>query len=453
MRPVIIGGGISGLSAAYYLAKAGVAPVLIEKESRLGGVIQTSTIDGCIVEGGPDSFLTAKPAALELIRELGLADEVISSNDRLRVTYIVRRGRLVPLPDGLTMMIPTKIWPLLRTRLLGWPAKIRMGLEFFRRPPSAQFPDRSVTDFIADHYGHEALDYLTEPLLAGIYGGAPAQLSAASVLPRFVEMETKYGSLTRAVLEARRKIPAGAAPAPLFQTLKNGMGSLISKMEKCIAASLCGEVEAIDRQGSGYRVRVKGDWIEADRLIVACPAWRAAKLFETLNPLLAHSLAAIPYSSSLTLSLGYRKSDFPQPLNGFGFLVPKCERERMVACTWVGTKFSHRVPESRVLLRCFFGGQSDEAILNHPDESLVSIAKRELSRFMNLQAEPEFFSISRWPKSMAQYTVGHGQRIKEIESHAAALPGVELIGNAYQGIGIPDCIRMAKEAAARIVSS
>ncbi|MEO7142890.1 MAG: protoporphyrinogen oxidase [Bryobacteraceae bacterium] len=448
--PIIIGGGISGLSAAYYLAKAGIQPVLIEQSARLGGVIQTESVDGCLVEGGPDSFLTAKPAATELIGELGLGGELMGSNDHARVTYILRRGRLIAMPEGLMMMAPTRIWPMARTRLLSWPAKLRMGLEYFRHAAAAPLAERSVADFIADHYGAEALDYLAEPLLAGVYGGDPAQLSAPAVLTRFVEMETRYGSLTRGALATRKG--AGARAAPLFQTLKSGMARLIAELERRTPPPLHGTAETIERSGAGYRVRVNGGWMEAGRVVVATPAWSAAALLKNADPALAHTLASIPYSSSLTLALGYAQTDFPRALAGFGFLVPKRERERMVACTWVGTKFAHRAPDGRVLLRCFFGGEADPAILNETDESLVAIARRELARIMRLDAPPTFFRVSRWPRSMAQYTVGHRGRIAEIEARAAQLPGLSLAGNAYRGIGIPDCIRMGKEAAARIAA-
>lgn len=451
--PIIVGGGISGLSAAYYLTKAAVPCVLIERESRVGGVIRTSTIDGCIVESGPDSFLSAKPAAADLISELGLAGELISSNDLQRITYILRHGHLIPMPDGLMMMVPSKLWPLLTTGLLTWPAKLRMALEFFRRPPPEPLPDRSVAEFIADHYGREALDYLAEPLLAGVYGGDPARLSAASVLTRFVDMETNYGSLTRAVLDARRKAQQGRAQSPLFRTLKGGLGCLISAIAARIPAPIYAEVDVIERSGSGYRVRAGGEWMETSQVVVACPAWQAAALLGSLRPSLARLLTAVPYSSSLTLALGYRKADLSQPLRGFGFLVPKCERERLVACTWVGNKFAHRVPEDRLLLRCFLGGEGDEAILKEPDDSVVAIARRELARTMNVHAEPLFAEISRWPRSMAQYTVGHTERFREIEAERAFLPGIHLIGNAYQGIGIPDCVRMGKAAAERIAAS
>ena len=444
-KVLIVGGGISGLSAAYYLNKAGVRPTLVEKASHLGGVIRTSVQQGCVLEAGPDSFLAAKPEALDLIREVGLADQVIGSNDHLRITYILKHGKLVPLPDGLMMMVPTKILPLVRTRLLSWDTKIRMGLEFLRRPPKAPLADRSVYDFLLDHYGQESIDYLAEPLLAGVYGGDPREMSVNSVLGRFVEIETKYGSLTRGVLAAPR--PNGSGSGSLFRTLKNGLGQLVDKL-KDSADVLHGAVESLDRNGSGFRARVNGNFIEADIVVLATPTGDAARLLQPSNGNLAELLQSVPYTSSVTLSLGYRKDTFDHPLKGFGFLVPKRERKLLAACTWVGNKFSYRVPDDMVLLRCFMGGDA----LNESDESLVEAAQRELRSIMGLQAAPVFHSIARLPNAMAQYTVGHSERLKQIESMVKEIPGLHLAGNGYRGIGLPDCIKAGKEAATRITS-
>lgn len=447
-RVVVVGGGISGISTAYHLAKRGVPSTILERRPRLGGVIETVQDHGCTIETGPDSFLSAKPSAFELIGELGLKDDVIGSNDHLRVTYVRKGGRLTPLPDGLMLMIPTKILPLVATPLLGWGTKIRMGLEWFRRPGPAAPGDRSVAEFIEDHYGRETVDYLTEPLLAGVYGGDPNQLSAESVLTRFVELEAKYGSLTRGVLEARRRVAAEAKGLPLFRTLKGGLGQLV---EAALAAinpapeTIFAEAEAIERTAAGWRVRAAGEWIEAENVVLACPAYDAGALLAGLDPDLAALLASIPYTSSITLSLGYRKAGFSHPLNGFGFLVPKRERKRLVACTWVGVKFSHRVPDDLVVLRCFMN-EGEE-----PDAELVAMVREELREIMGVRETPLFARLARWPRSMAQYTVGHRDRVAQIDARVAALPGLHLAGNAYTGIGVPDCVRMGKEAAGKIV--
>jgi oxygen-dependent protoporphyrinogen oxidase len=439
-KALIIGGGISGLSAAYYLSKAGIRPTLLERKPRLGGVIQTSVQQGCLLEEGPDGFMTAKPWAMNLIRELGLADQVIGSNDYSRITYIVKKGKLVPMPEGLMMMVPTKFLPLLETPLLSWGAKIRMGLEIFRQPHGPQ-PDRSVYEFLLDHYGEESIDYLAEPLLAGVYGGDPREMSAHSVLPRFVDLEAKYGSLTRGALrQPSPKNPGGA----FLQTLKGGLGQLIDALRPG-ADVIHANVERLEQIGEGFGVRADGDWLEAEHVVLATPAQDAAQL---LGAELAGHLACIPYTTSITLALGYRKNTFDHPLIGHGFLVPKKERKLMFGCTWVGNKFDYRVPANMVVLRCFLGADA----MPLTDEALVDAARSDLHGIMGLEAEPVFHNIARWPNSMAQYTVGHEKRVARIEELVRRRSGLHLAGNAYHGIGIPDCVRMGREAATEIIA-
>lgn len=445
----IIGGGISGLSTAYYLAAAGVPSTIIEARPRLGGVIRSEHVAGCVIEGGPDSFLSMKPAAMDLIRELGLADEVIGSNDHLRVTYVWKGGRLIPLPDGLQLMVPTKLVPLLTTGLLSWSTKIRMGMELFH-PPGRRTEDQSVADFVTAHYGAEAVDYLAEPLLSGIYGGSPNTLSISSVLPRFVQLEAKYGSLTKGVLAELKANKAESKRLPLFRTLKRGLGHLVEVLESRLegnATVLHRRADAVEPAGSGFRIRLEDGSLECAQLVMACEAHNAARLIRQLDGRLAELLGGIPYSSSVTVALGFPNSAFPKPLEGFGFLVPKLERRRLVACTWVGTKFSHRVPAGTTLLRCFLGGMDDAAILSENDDAIIRAVVHELHDIAGFRAAPSFSRIFRWPCAMAQYTVGHPARLAEIEARAAAIPGLQLAGNAYTGIGIPDCIRMGKLAA------
>jgi len=454
---VIIGGGISGLATAYYLTKGGAAATILESRPRLGGVIETVKVEGCTIEAGPDSFLSAKPAALELIGELGLADQVIGSNDHLRVTFVRRDGRLIPLPDGLMMMVPTKILPLLATSLVGWRTKARMAMELLRAP-KPRAGDQSVAEFIEEHYGAEAVDYLAEPLLSGVYGGNPAALSVSSVLPRFVELASRYGSLTRGVLAERAKAAKPGThrepAAPLFRTLKGGLGQMIDAVAAAIRDNIevhQARAETVERVGTGFRVRVGGDWLEARHVVVACEAHNAAPLVSAVDARVGELLATIPYSSSMTVALGFDASDFTRPPIGFGFLVPKRERQRLVACTWVGTKFSHRVPAGTIVARCFLGGMEDAGVLNESDPQVLAAVTAELAEIADVRAVPRFSRIFRWPRSMAQYTVGHPQRLAELEARAAQVPGFYLAGNAYQGIGIPDCIRMGKAAAAKIL--
>lgn len=453
---VIVGGGISGLSTAYYLAQRGVQSTIFESRQRLGGVIQTEYVDGCTIEAGPDSFISAKPAALELLGELGLAGEVIGSNDYSRKTFVWKRGRLVPLPEGLMMMVPTKIIPLVTTPLLSWGTKMRMGLELLRAPQPREH-DESVAEFIEEHYGAEAVDYLAEPLLSGIYGGNPSQLSVTSVLPRFVSLARRYGSLTRGVLAERAAAAANsqAAPAPLFRTLKSGLGQMIEALVGAIRGASevrQARAEAVERAGGSFRVRAAGEWIEADHVVIACEAHNAAPLVANLDGRLGELLAGVPYSSSMTMAFGFDAADFREPPQGHGFLVPKKERRRLMACTWIGSKFPFRVPPGKVVARCFLGGVEDDGVVNESDGAITATALEELERIAGFRAEPRFVRIFRWPHSMAQYTVGHPQRLEETQARVAAIPSLHLAGNAYEGIGIPDCIRMGKRAAEAIAS-
>lgn len=440
-KVIIVGAGISGLSAAYDLTRAGAECTILEQQPRAGGVIETRVAEGCTLECGPDSFLAAKPAAVALIRELGLGGDVIGSNDHQRTTYIWKHGKLVALPEGVMMIVPSRVMPMVKTPLLSWSTKIRMGLEYFRKPGASR--DRSVSDFVADHFGQETVDYLAEPLLSGVYGGDPARMSVGAVLPRFLQMEAKYGSLVRGVLAG---LGQGGPSGPLFQTLKSGLGSLIDALASRVRITQA-RVETIERNGNAFRLRAGGNWMEADQVILACPAWAASSLVERLDSRLRELLAAIDYSSSLTLSLVYRAADFDGRRAGFGFLVPKIERARLAACTFTGTKFSHRVPDDRIVLRCFLGGIGDPGILSESDETVVKIARDELRRMLGLTASPVSQVIARWPRSMAQYNLGHLQRVAEIRQRAAAISGLHLAGNAYDGIGIPDCIQTGRAAA------
>ena len=420
-RVVIIGGGISGLSTAYYLNKAGIRSVIVEREPRLGGVIRTDTINGCVVECGPDSFLSAKTAARELAEELGLGGELIGSNDHQRITYIWRNGRLIRLPEGMAMMVPGKLKPMITTPLLSLPGKIRAGFDLLRRPTGVE-RDRSIAEFVTDHYGREVLDYIAEPMLAGVYGGDPAQMSVVSVVPMFAKWEAKYGSLTRAA-----RVEVKPSKNALFTTLKRGLQSLVDELIRKLQPEVIhGTVEKVEK---GWRVRVNGDWIEGDQLVVAC---RAAAVLPNLFP-------EIPYNSARVIAVGYRKSELP-PFDGFGFLVPRIERRNISALTWVPNKFGYRVPDDTVLLRCFTTG------------SKADIAA-ELKEKLAITAKPLFTVEAEWPQSMPQYEVGHAQKVKIIEEMLADLPGLHVAGNAYYGIGIPDCIKMGKQVAERIVKA
>jgi protoporphyrinogen/coproporphyrinogen III oxidase len=459
---MVIGGGISGLSAAYTIAKArrGGAPIevtLIDSASRLGGVIQSEQIEGCHVEAGPDSFLAEKPEAAALARELGLGELLTGSNDSERRTYILHGGNLRPLPDGLMLLVPTRIWPVVTTRLLPFSSKLAMARDWFRRPRRDGPQDESVAEFVARHFGRAMLENIADPLLEGVYGGDSGQLSMRSVLARFWKMEREYGSLTRATLKAmKQRRQKSSAPLPLFMTLRGGLSQLTEKLAASLDPSgiLVGRrVEAIERVEGCYRARLEdGTALEADAVILALPAHAAARIVSSLSPTLAGLFAQIPYSSAMTISLGFRAEQVAGLPAGFGFLVPAKEKRRLLACTFVHRKFPGSAPEGMALLRCFMGGSRDAEVLKVGDDEALSIVRRELSEILGLKADHLFVRIHRWPHSMAQYTVGHEERVRLIEQELENLPGIYAAGNAYSGIGISDCIRTGRAAAERAVS-
>jgi oxygen-dependent protoporphyrinogen oxidase len=464
-RIAIIGGGISGLSAAFHLeqqrrAGAPLEYVLFERASRLGGSLLTARADSCLIEAGPDSFLTEKPWAADLCRELGIAGQLIGSNDRDRKTYILVKGQLLPIPDGLMFMVPTKILPVVFSPMFSLGTKIRMAQEWFH-PPHPVGGDETVAALVERHYGPEMVDRLADPLLSGVYGGEATGLSVRAVLPRFAEMEARHGSLGRGMLAARKRMPTRKAPArPLFSSLKDGMQELVD-------ATVARLPHEVLRTGSGVRelrrempragapapqnpawaVAAEGSDAEHfDSVILATPAPTAGALLAAVQPQLAAELSAIAYTSSVTVTLGYARDGLRLP-PGFGFLVPRSEGKRMLACTFVHNKFPHRAPANRALIRCFLGGARDEEILDWPDQQIEAAVRKELRDILWLTAQPLFCRIYKWKGAMAQYGVGHLERLERIESLRQQLPGLALAGNGYRGIGVPDCIRSGKEAA------
>ncbi len=462
-RIAIIGGGISGLSAAFELeelrrsASANVEYVLYEASPRLGGVLRTEYIDGCVVEAGPDSFITEKPWAADLSRALGLRDQLIGSNDADRKTYILTKRRLVVMPDGLMFMVPTKILPTGLSPLFSWKAKLRMTQELFH-PPRAVDHDESVAAFVERHYGAEMVDRLADPLLSGVYGGEAANLSVRAVLPRFAEMERTHGSLGRAMLAARKKTSAGPSrPAPpLFTSLKNGMQHLAETVVSRLTPSALltnAPVQALQREAGSWVVSAGMQSDEFDSVILALPAPAAAQVLRIVSPELSAELGAIQYSSSITVGLGYDR-DVRQSLPpGFGFLVPRSEGKKLLAATFVHNKFPHRAPDDRALLRCFFAGSNAADVWPLADSQIISIVRNELQQILGLRAGPLFARVYKWKSAMAQYGVGHLERLDRMERIRQQLPGLALAGNAYRGIGVPDCVRSGREAAKALVET
>jgi oxygen-dependent protoporphyrinogen oxidase len=457
-RIAIIGGGISGLSAAFQLEKARAAGTdldytLYESGQRLGGSMYSDHVEGCLVEAGPDSFLTEKPWAAALCKDLGIADQLIGSNDAQRKTYIVVKGRLVAMPDGLMFMVPTKIVPTGLSPLFSWGTKLRMLRELLH-PPRPMHTDETVAELVERHFGSEVVDRLADPLLSGVYGGDAGKLSARAVLPRFVEMEEKYGSLSRAMLASHRKMIQAASrqPArPLFTSLKEGMQQMVDALTARLdpgAIRLRQRVRGIYPADGSWRVALEMGGDETyDAVVLATPANMAGTLLESVDADLARDLLGITYSSSITLTLGYHMDQLRHLPEGFGFLVPRSEGTRMLACTFVHNKFPHRAPENKGILRCFLGGARDEAVLGLTDDEILDTVRHELKTIVKLNANPMFARIYRWRGAMAQYEPGHIARVERIEKRIAEIPGLALAGNAYHGIGVPDCIRSGAEAA------
>jgi oxygen-dependent protoporphyrinogen oxidase len=461
IRIAVVGGGISGLAAAYALeeerrAGADVEYVLYESSSRLGGVLRTEHINGCVVEAGPDSFITEKPWAADLCRAMGIGEQLIGSNDADRKTYILTRGRLVEMPDGLMFMVPTKILPTGLSPLFSWKTKLRLAQELLH-PPRAADGDESVAEFVERHYGSEMVDRLADPLLSGVYGGEAANLSVRAVLPRFAEMERTHGSLGKAMLAARRKMSSARKPTPpLFTSLKNGMQSLAETIVARLrpdALLTSTPVLAIQqqREAGGWTVSAGLKSDQFDAVIVALPGPAAASVLHITSPELSRELGAIQYSSSITVVLGYDDQVRRSLPPGFGFLVPRSEGKRLLAATFVHNKFPHRAPPDRALLRCFFAATNAESVWPYADDQIIGIVRNALQEILGLRAEPLFARVYKWKSAMAQYGVGHLERLERIQQLRQQLPGLALAGNAYRGIGVPDCVRSGRDAAAALL--
>ncbi len=454
-RIAIIGGGISGLAAAYALEekrRAGLEAeyVLFEASARFGGVLVTDRVDGCLLEAGADSFLTEKPWASELCGKLGLADQLIGSNDAQRKTYILVHGKLIEMPDGLMFMVPTKLTPTVLSPLFSTRTKLRMAREWFH-PPHKANGDETVAAFVERHYGPEMVDRLADPLLSGVYGGEASQLSVRAVLPRFAEMETKYGSLGRAMLAARSAMARGpkSTPRPLFTSLKEGMQQMVDALVAALPSEALRPgaiVQAVAPEAGGWVVSAGLQSDEFDAVILALPTKAAALLLQRCGAELASELAAIDYSSSVTVALGYDKPVRDALPPGFGFLVPRSEGKRMLAATFVHNKFPHRAPADRAIIRCFLGGARGEQMLALSEQEILRIVRVELDQILHLKAEPLFARVFKWKGAMAQYSVGHLERLQRIEALRQRLPGLALAGNGYSGIGVPDCVRSGTAA-------
>lgn len=497
-RVVIIGGGISGLAAAHRLLElaqergCAIDVRILDAGDRLGGVIGTERQDGCLLEAGPDCFVTEKPWALALSRRLGLADHLVGTNPRFRRSFVARRGRLLPVPEGFQLLAPSRLWPLATSPVFSPWGKLRMGLELFL-PPSG-LRDESLGSFVRRRLGREALERMAQPMVAGIYGADPWDLSLQATLPRFLKMEQEHGSVIRALWSASRRMggrgegagarvgnsgmdangsatPAGSGSGPdvqtgvsgarygLFASFDTGMQCLVDALAARLPAGcarLGARVHGLVREpGGGWRVQVQDgrtdecESVTADAVCLALPAPAAARLLEHTEAgeqaqQLASLLRQIRCASCATLSLWYRRQDVPHPLDGFGFVVPAIEGRSLLGCTFSSVKLPGRAPEGTALLRAFLG----HAMAEQADDTEIETAVRaDLAALLGITAAPQGALLCRHQGAMAQYAVGHLDRVAEVEERAAAIPGLALAGNGYRGIGIPDCVRSGETAA------
>jgi oxygen-dependent protoporphyrinogen oxidase len=458
---LVVGGGIAGLSAAYGLAESAASrdsPIectLIEAAPRLGGKILTEQVGGFVIEGGPDSFLSQKPWGIELCRRLGLADRVIGTNQDRRKTYVYSKGRLEQLPEGLALGVPTRLGPFLGSGLLSWKGKLRLGAELLI-PRRRERGDESLGAFFRRRLGNEALERIIEPLMTGIYAGDADGLSIQATFPRFPEMERQAGSIVRALLGSRRRPQSEGPGGSPFVTLQGGLSEMVQALTArlgCLRVLTGRRVRTVrvSEAPRRYEVVMEGTApLAVDALILATPAYDAATLLDPLDGKLAALLRGIPYASTATISLGFRRQDFSHRLDGYGFVVPRIEGRALLAVTWTSSKWSHRAPDDAVLLRAYVGGAGREAVLGQSDGGLVSLVRAELRAVMGLTEVPVLTRVFRWPRAMPQYLVGHLERLAAIDKRLARWPGLFLTGAGYRGVGIPDCIHDGLDTAERV---
>jgi protoporphyrinogen/coproporphyrinogen III oxidase len=451
----IIGGGISGLSAAWFAQKRGLEYVVLEASERWGGKLQTEKIDDFVVEGGADSFLATKPWAAALAKELGLGERLLGTNDKLRTIYVLHNGQPVALPDGMQLIVPTKFWPFLKSPLLSLSGKLRMGMDWLI-PPRTDSTDETIGSFVRRRFGQEALERLGEPLLSGIYSGESERQSLLATFPRYRELETEFGSLIRGTLAQKAKQAqankSGKRPA-MFQSFPGGTQELVD----ALVAKLTGELRldtSVNRllplpTSAGYQLALSdGTLITASQVIVTTPASVAARLLQPFAPRVAEQLDLIRAVSTGTLSLGFRTEDIKRPLNGFGMVIPLREKRPINALTISSIKFPSRAPDGHALVRVFFGGSRTPETLEKTDAEILVMAKAQLLDILGITAEPLFHRIFRWHNANPQYDAGHLDRVDVLEKSLPA--NLYLTGCAYRGVGIPDCIHQAEQVVERL---
>jgi oxygen-dependent protoporphyrinogen oxidase len=462
-RVVIIGGGLSGLATAHRIVERSsgsrrpVEVVVLEAKDRVGGTIWTHRAEGFTLEGGADSFITNKPWAVDLCRSLGLADQLVGTDPQHRRSFVVRQGRLVPVPEGFVLLAPNRLGPMLTTPILSWRGKLRLLLDLVL-PRKDDDADESLASFVKRRLGREALDRLVQPLVGGIYTADPNDLSLKATLPQFAAMERAHGSLIRAAFRQARQARsaernASGARYGLFATLAEGMDTL----PRALAAALPAETV---RTGAAVRRLSRADprspWvvelldgppIEAGAVVLATEAHAAARLVDGFDPDLALRLRAIPYASSAIVNIAYRRDQVAHPLDGFGAVVPQIEGRSILAISFLSVKFPGRAPSGTALFRVFVGGATQPDLFDRDDEMLVAVVRQELADLLGAVGEPLLAEVGRHPRAMPQYTLGHIDRVAAIRAQLARHPGLILTGNAFDGVGIPDCVRAAHSAA------
>jgi len=443
---VIIGAGISGLAAAWELKKRGLEPLILERNHRAGGVILTERIGGFVIDGGPDSLLVQKPAAIELCRELGLGDRLFPTL-LPRTAFVLKRGRLIPLPEASVLGLPTRVRPFVGSPLFSLRGKIRMATELLRARGTDT--DESIAQFIGRRFGREAVEYLAEPLLAGIHAGDVDQLSVRSLFPRLAALERTHGSVLRGLSATPPQ--SGSTPGA-FVSLPGGIAELPEALARALGPGAF-RYNSCVRQISGngpYKLTLDTDEaLYARVVIVTVPAWSAAPMLASLDTALGLSCADIPYASTVTVAFGLRRDQIRHPLKGTGFVVPRRDRKLLMAGTWVSSKWPHRAPEGHVLLRAFIGGATNPTALHRNDDDLAGLALDELSRLLGIEGDPALVRVFRWIRATPQYTVGHAERIAAIDGRLAGFAGMFVTGSGYRGTGIPDCVADARATAAK----
>jgi oxygen-dependent protoporphyrinogen oxidase len=463
VKVAIIGGGITGLALAHFLEPSEVARevVVFEARPRLGGNIHTEHHQGYVIDAGPDSWVSTKPNATALAREVGLGDDIIGTIPENRRVYVAWDGRLHPMPEGVVLGIPTRIAPLAQSGLFSWDGKLRMGLEPLV-PPRAfagDDDDESIAAFLSRRLGEQLVERLAGPLLAGIFAGDAEQLSIRATFPQFVEAEAKHGSLVRAMRAMRGPERAEGAPPPsAFSSLKQGMGDLVTtvahRLKDALVLTGTGVREVGRREDGRYAVVTEaGDVHAVDRVAFTCAGHTVARMIRGLEPEAARILDELVYASTATVFLAYPRRAVGHALDASGFIVPRTLGRPMLACTWVSSKWEHRAPAPVALVRVFVGGAAGERALDRDDADLVSLAHDELGAFVPVQGEPVHSRVFRFPRANPQPAIGHLGRMRRLRDRLARHPGLYVAGTGYDGVGIPDCIKQAENVAAQIVRS